>query len=248
MTLIGHVKSLWRYPVKSMGGESIALATFNQRGLESDRMLAVRNPAGKFGSGKSTNRFRHIPGLLNFRSWIEGGQTFIAYLDEWQMAAGDPAMDAALEAILGQPVSLAREADIPHFDDGAVHLISAQTLETAGRYIDGTPLDERRLRPNLVVDLAPGLVVQEPATESGPIPLFETGAIGKTVAIGSDLRLHFTTTTERCVMTSQAQPGLAADPRVTRLIAQRTHSHLGLYAEVLRPGTIAIGDPVTLLP
>jgi uncharacterized protein YcbX len=39
------VAQIWRYPVKSMGGERIAAAAIGERGLHADRMWAVRDPA-----------------------------------------------------------------------------------------------------------------------------------------------------------------------------------------------------------
>ncbi|HEU5109086.1 MAG TPA: MOSC N-terminal beta barrel domain-containing protein, partial [Micromonosporaceae bacterium] len=70
MTLLsfGVVERLWRYPVKSTGGERVDRVAVEFRGLAGDRLWAVRDAAGKFGSGKSTRRFRHMPGLLRLGS------------------------------------------------------------------------------------------------------------------------------------------------------------------------------------
>lgn len=43
MSLVGSVAEIWRYPVKSMGGERLARATLSVRGLHADRMWAVRD-------------------------------------------------------------------------------------------------------------------------------------------------------------------------------------------------------------
>src|SRR5438128_11899750 len=39
---IGHVEAIFRYPVKSMGGESLTEATLGWHGLAGDRRLAFR--------------------------------------------------------------------------------------------------------------------------------------------------------------------------------------------------------------
>src|SRR3954470_13688633 len=39
---IGHVESIFRYPVKSMRGERLDVATLGWHGLEGDRRLALR--------------------------------------------------------------------------------------------------------------------------------------------------------------------------------------------------------------
>jgi len=64
----GIVRELWRYPVKSMRGERRERVWLDQRGVLGDRLYAVRDEAGKFGSGKTTRRFRRIDGLFRFRA------------------------------------------------------------------------------------------------------------------------------------------------------------------------------------
>jgi hypothetical protein len=39
---IGHIEAIFRYPVKSMRGESLDAATLGWHGLEGDRRLAFR--------------------------------------------------------------------------------------------------------------------------------------------------------------------------------------------------------------
>jgi uncharacterized protein YcbX len=41
MTRVGTVSQLWRYPVKSMGGERLARATLTVRGIPGDRGWAL---------------------------------------------------------------------------------------------------------------------------------------------------------------------------------------------------------------
>jgi uncharacterized protein YcbX len=53
------VTEIWRYPVKSMGGETIDAAAVGERGLHADRMWAVRDPA--LGAITSARR---LPQLL----------------------------------------------------------------------------------------------------------------------------------------------------------------------------------------
>jgi uncharacterized protein YcbX len=57
-----------RYPVKSLLGETVPAAQVGERGLDGDRLWAVRDPDGKFGSGKNTRRFRRMPGLFGLRA------------------------------------------------------------------------------------------------------------------------------------------------------------------------------------
>jgi uncharacterized protein YcbX len=43
MSVAGSVAEIWRYPVKSMGGERLARSAIGARGLHADRMRAVRD-------------------------------------------------------------------------------------------------------------------------------------------------------------------------------------------------------------
>jgi uncharacterized protein len=44
MTL--HVAGLWRYPVKSLAGESLTVATLTPQGIPGDRVVHVCGPEG----------------------------------------------------------------------------------------------------------------------------------------------------------------------------------------------------------
>ena len=70
-TTEARVIRLWRYPVKSMLGEECGYLDVDERGAKGDRLFAVRDADGKFGSGKTTRRFRKIDGLLGFRAAYE---------------------------------------------------------------------------------------------------------------------------------------------------------------------------------
>src|SRR5690242_19285197 len=48
-TEIGHVEALFRYPVKSLGGERLEVATLGWHGLDGDRRLAFRRMDDRSG-------------------------------------------------------------------------------------------------------------------------------------------------------------------------------------------------------
>jgi uncharacterized protein len=50
----------------------------------------------------------------------------------------------------------------------------------------------------------------------------------------------------RCVVPTREQPGLARDPQVMRTVAAQTGRFLGVYCEVARDGTLAVGDELAL--
>lgn len=224
----GAVAALWRYPVKSMRGERLDALPVDARGAVGDRAYAVRDGAGKFGSGKDTRRFRRIDGLFRFAARLDGEVPVVAFPDGASRRADDPAVHAALSAALGVPVTLAREASVSHFDAGPLHLVTTASLRALG------DVDARRFRPNLVVDLrGEGFV--------------EDAWIGRELAVGDEVRLRVAGPTERCAMIGFAQAELAADPAVLREVVARNAARLGIYASVLAPGVIRVGDPLRLV-
>jgi uncharacterized protein YcbX len=211
------VAALWRYPVKSMLGERCEALQVDARGAAGDRLYAVRDAEGKLGSGKDTRRFRRIDGLLGFRA--EGDTPMITFPDGRRMLATEPAIHAALSEALRTPVSLAREGEVPHHDAEALHLVTTGSLAR----LDA---DARRFRPNLIID----------ATGD------EAGWEGRTLTAGEAI-LRIVGRTERCVMITMAQTELPAEPKLLRALSGDAPM-FGVYAEVLSPGRIRVGDPV----
>lgn len=229
----GTVSSLWRYPVKSLLGEACRALEIDTRGIKGDRLFALRDGDGKFGSGKNSRRFRGIDGLFTLRAKYSGDCLEIAFPDGRQMRGDDPRVPGILSEVLGVSVTLAREAEISHFDNGAVHLMSTAALAWLRSRLPDSRIDERRFRPNIVVT-TPGI---------GQI---ERSWIGRTLRIGGEVKLRVTETTERCRMTTIEQLDLPDDPNVLRCLAQQSEMQFGVYAEVAEAGRIAHGDPVVI--
>ncbi len=140
---VGRIAEVWRYPVKSMGGERLEQVRCTARGLEGDRRWAVRAADGKLGSGKSSRRFHGMRGLLSLTSFIgPSGGTSIRFPDGEVLGVEDPATARAVSRITGEGVQLVAEGSEPHFDQAPRHLLSAASL----RWLAG-------LRPDDAVDL-----------------------------------------------------------------------------------------------
>ena len=147
----GSVAALWRYPVKSLVGEQLSAAEVDERGLRGDRLWALRDPDGKLGSGKSSSRFRRMDGLLELRATYDGEVPVVRFPDGRVVRGDEGGTDDALSSYVGRPVSLAREGEVPHHDDGPIHLVTTASLRWAAG-VHGRPVDPRRLRPNLLLD------------------------------------------------------------------------------------------------
>ena len=121
------------------------------------------------------------------------------------------------------------------FDCAVVHLLTTATLDHLRELYPPGRFEVRRFRPNIVV-----------APASGEKNLVENDWIGHTLAIGAEVRLNITGPCSRCVMTTLAQGDLPKDPGILRTAAQHNKVNVGVYAAVLRGGTIRRGDLVRL--
>ncbi|MFI9328122.1 MOSC domain-containing protein [Kitasatospora sp. NPDC052868] len=234
--IIGVIEQLWRYPVKSTGGERLDSVEVDERGLAGDRLYAVRDGSGKFGSGKNTRRFRRMDGLLRLSSRLghrlDGPELF----DPLGRPVADP--DAFLRAYLQRPdVALAREDAVSHFDQLPVSVLTTATLDWVRRAAPSAVVDERRFRPNILLRTPPDTP-----------PFVEDGWFGREArgSARSGARLTFVRASERCAMTTAAQPGLPHAPEILKAIAQAHDGRLDALAEIAVPGRLAVGDTLSL--
>ena len=234
MKFYGEVKQLWRYPVKSLLGESCTELSIDRRGVVGDRWFAISNSKGKFGSGKNTRRFRKIEGLFNFQAKYDRETLLITFPDGRIFKANDPNLNRELSFALGQPVTLVSENNISHFDANSLHLVTTASLNWLKNLLPDSTIDERRFRPNLSID----------TSEKG---LIEHNWIGKNLLIGDELKIEITGLTERCIMVNMAQEELKCDRHILRKISKKSKNNFGVYAKVIRSGIIRIGDPVSCL-
>ncbi|MGI9576534.1 MOSC domain-containing protein [Alloalcanivorax xenomutans] len=233
MTSIGTVSELWRYPVKSMLGERSETLRMAERGVDGDRLFAVRDTEGKLGSGKNTRRFRKIEGLFRLQASYHHQVPHIR-LPSGEVVAGDsPDIHQMLSEVLGLPVVLAREEVISHLDAGPVHLITSASLAWLSSALPTAHIDARRFRPNLVIDV-PGA------------DLVEQTWLGKRLRVGKEVELEVYAATERCGMVAFQQSELPQEPEVLRHIAQQVDLRFGVYAQVVVPGIVHLHDTVTL--
>jgi uncharacterized protein len=268
--ILGSVAALWRYPVKSMLGEELAAAELTPRGLLGDRSYALVDGAnGKVVSAKHPAKW---PKLLDFRAvFIEPPRAGMAVPavqitlpDGTTVTSRQPEVHEILSQVLGRQVRLESAApDQPSleeywpdleeldrrdtvtdeamptgtfFDCAALHLLTTATLDELRRLYPEGQFETRRFRPNVFIQLGPD--------QSGFV---ENAWIGRTLAIGPDLRIEITGPCPRCVMTTLAQGGLPADSGILRTAARHNRAHVGVYAAVVQSGHLRPGDLVRVV-
>jgi uncharacterized protein YcbX len=227
-----RVARIDRYPIKSLLGESLGAVTVQARGLDGDRLWAVRDPDGKLGSGKNSARFRRMPGLLDLRGHGGRATPLVELPDGRRFAADDPAGHAAVSALLGRPVTIGRETDVKHHDDGPVSIVTTAALRRLGDLL-GDVVDPVRFRANLLVDV-PG------------VGFPEDGWVGRHVRVGPDVVLLPVERLPRCVMIDMETGDLPEHGALLRILAAHHDRCFGVWANVVRPGRIAVDDAVTV--
>lgn len=232
----GCVGRLWCHPVKSMLGQAVPALTVEYGGVAGDRRYAVRSADGRANSGKPMAGYGRIQGLLGFAAgYADNRGVEIRFPNGNRYTLQDPALEWDLSATLGQPVTLREEeqGSGPYVDDSPVHLLTTASLAWLRNTLPGAAVDERRFRPNIVVDW------------SGREPV-EQDWIGSRLHLG-EVELRITEPTVRCGMVAMAHAELPHDPSVLRHITQQADLNFGVYAEVIKPGRVAIGDAARLL-
>jgi hypothetical protein len=151
---------------------------------------------------------------------------------------------AQREAVTDEAIALGAPAGT-FFDYSALHLLTTATLDRLRESYPQGRFEVRRFRPNLVV---------EPT--SGARGFVENTWVDRTLAIGEEVRISVIMACPRCVMTTLPQGDLPNDPGILRTAAQHNKvmigplgvkmPSVGVYAAVLRGGTIRRGDPVRL--
>jgi uncharacterized protein YcbX len=219
-----HVSALWRYPVKSLGGERLDEVELDERGIVADRRWALVDPDGGIASGKTTRRFRRVPGLLLHGAFLDDrAEPVVRLADGRQLAPSD----TLAEELAGPGWRFGVEGAIPHFDVAAVHLVTTATLRELA-LAAGHAVEPERLRPGILVD-------------AGDVR--EEAWLGRRLRIGR-VELEVTEQAERCVMVGLPQRGLGKRPRLLKTIGAWNQLFAGVYAEVRASGRIRVGDAV----
>lgn len=262
MSIVGTVDSLWRYPVKSMGGEELEEAFVGFPGVYGDRYFAFRSPASPKGLPYLTGReqeqmlryrprFRYPdkaakpPNLAAAERIAPGINPVNADPADMSVDVLTPSGatlavdDLELVSMLNEGVSddhiltLVR-SERALTDCRPVSLISLQTVEQIGEEL-GNGLDRRRFRANIYMDF-------DNAGGFG-----EDGFVGRSLRVGSKVVVAILERDPRCKMISLDPDTGEHNPQVLRKVAQAHDNLAGVYCAVLMEGMVEKGDSVELM-
>ncbi|MFD1707719.1 MOSC domain-containing protein [Siminovitchia sediminis] len=262
-----QVASLWRYPVKSMMGEEMNACDITEKGLFGDRVYGVVDrETGKLANAKNPKKW---PNMFRYRAaFIEPpklGKPFppvrVIAPNGQTVASSDDNADKVLTESFQRAVTLSSpspdaiefEGYVPEeieeldnrgsiftrqspgetfFDIGKIHIITTSTIDALRSLTPNSRVEPRRFRPNIIL---------ETPNEQGFI---EQEWVGKTLTIGNKVQLKIVQPTKRCVMTTLAQGDLPKDINILRTLAKENDGNFGVYADIIQPGPVKIGDTV----
>jgi uncharacterized protein YcbX len=235
---IGHVEAIFRYPVKSMGGEGLEVANLGWHGLDGDRRLALRRIDDR--SGFPWLSASKLPDLVLFTALRRDGAdgdlpTHIRTPNGEELPVFGEDLAAEVGRRYGAPVQMMQ---LKHgvFDEASISVIASDTVREIGR-LAGRSLDIRRFRPNVVARLLRPGPFQEDDWVGGVLS-FGEGDDGPAIAV--------TMRDIRCSMVNLDPDSASPAPEVLKAVVREHQNTAGIYGTVTRIGRLAVGKTIFL--
>jgi uncharacterized protein YcbX len=138
------ITEIWRYPVKTMAGETLQRVGMGPLGIEGDRVVHVEDARGRVVTSRSHPRFLGHKGSLGTHGAI------LVDGRPWD----SPEVAAAVVAIAGPGAKLVRYEGAERFDVLPLLVATDGAIAAFGH-------DRRRLRPNIVIGGVEGMTERE---------------------------------------------------------------------------------------
>jgi uncharacterized protein YcbX len=260
MRIVGKIESLWRYPVKSMRGEELQEVYAGYPGVYGDRVFAFKSSASPAGFPYFTAREQRR--LLQYRPrfrFPDKAARPVNLSEADKIGAGPLSADISelmvdIETPEGKTIAiddpalmemLCSEIDNKHqltlmrsqramTDCRPMSLFSLQSAQQLSAET-ATPIDKRRFRANVYLDLASG---------DG---FGENELVGRSLRIGPKVIVTILERDARCAMITLDPDTSERTPAVLKKVAQAHEGTAGVYAAVVVEGMLHKNDPVELL-
>ena len=234
---IGEVEALFRFPVKSMGGERLDVASLGWHGLDGDRRLALRRVDDR--SGFPWLSASRLPDLLRYAPHRRADgpmgdlPTHVRTPDGDVMPVFGEDLVTEIGRRLGAPVQMMH---LRHgiFDEASISVIASETVREIGR-LAGQSADLRRFRPNVVVRLLRPVPFQEDEWVGGVLS-FGEGDVAPGIAV--------TMRDVRCSIVNLDPDSSSSAPAVLKAVVRTNQNKAGVYGAVTRIGGLAVGQTI----
>ncbi len=231
---IGEVAALFRYPVKSMRGETLAVADLGWHGLDGDRRLAFRRADDRGGFPWLTAS--KLPALILYAPLPRGDgdiPTHVRTPDGEELAVFGKELATEVGRRHGSPVEM-MHLNRGIFDQASISVITSATVGEIGR-LAARHLDVRRFRPNILIASLSSVPFKEDEWVGG---VLRFGEATDGAAIGITRR------DERCSIVTFDPDSARPAAEVLKTIVRTRDNEAGVYGTVTRPGRLAVQQPV----
>jgi MOSC domain-containing protein len=260
MSTVGKIDSLWRYPVKSMRGEELDEAFAGFSGIYGDRLFAFKSSASPkgfpyFTAREQTKLLQYRPRFrypdkaarpVNLSEAESMGANPVSAdpselmidvetPDGRTLAIDDPVLMELVRTDIDQKHQLTLMRSERAMTD--CRPFSMFSLQSARQLAEetGTPMDKRRFRANVYVDLtsAQGFA--------------ENDYVGRSLRIGPKVVVTILERDPRCMMITLDPDTGEKTPAILKKVAQAHEGMAGVYGAVMVEGMLHKGDSVELL-
>ncbi|HKD02101.1 MAG TPA: MOSC N-terminal beta barrel domain-containing protein [Terriglobales bacterium] len=234
---IGQVEAIFRYPVKSMGGERLEAAELGWHGIEGDRRLAFRRTNDR--SGMPWLTASKLPELVLFSAQRHGDgargnpPAHIRTPEGAEMAVFGEELAAEVGRRYGAPVEM-MQLNHGIFDEASISVISSETVREVCR-LAAVDSDVRRFRPNVVIRSLRSVPFQEDEWLGGVLSFGEGDDAPAVTVTMRDLR---------CAMLNLDPDSARPAPEVMKAVVRANQNNAGIYGAVTRIGRLAVGQTV----
>jgi uncharacterized protein len=260
MSIVGKVDSLWRYPVKSMRGEELDELFASFAGIYGDRLFAFKSSASPKGFPYFTAREQTK--LLQYRPCFRypdkaarpvnlseaesmGANPVSADPSELMvdvetpdgrtLAIDDPGLMTMVRADIDEKHQLTlMRSERAMTDCRPFSMFSLQSAQQLAEET-GTPMDKRRFRANVYVDLT--------STQG----FAENEFVGRSLRLGPKVVVTILERDPRCMMITLDPDTGEKTPAILKKVAQAHDGMAGVYGAVMVEGMLHKGDPIEVL-
>ena len=237
---VGVVKELYRFPVKSMRGETVHEAHVYWHGLDGDRRYAFVRSDSRSGFPWLTGR--QLPQMLQYTPRFARPDDVVNSPVEVELPDGRilpidaPELNQELADAYGKPVNLIKIGR-GAFDSQVVSVMSSTTVTALSEAV-GTAMTSLRFRQNIIIETF------------DQQPFVEEKWLDSSLIFGSQpdgLRLRLNRRIQRCVMINIDPETSEKETAVLQTVAQIRENCAGVYASTEQPGMVRVGDVVKLV-
>ncbi len=248
MTEVGIIESIFRYPIKSLGGEKLLDSSIDKNGIEGDRIFALKDClSGFIVSCKHPTKWGKI---IELSATLNQDNSVTVRNIDMDIMTKKEEIESKIRALTSREVELIaiednlgrqyREADRRSineiginvkreplsivgnnnyfFDFAPLHLLTTSSLNHINTFYKQGDFNVQRFRPNLLIKTIDSNKFEE------------NGWIGKTIKIGNDLEIKIVEHTPRCVVTTLKQGKLDKDRKILKTIAQNSSAKRHMFS------------------